>query len=203
MAAKNVFEKYRVGFSKLILIVLGIGLLFVGSKWEETPLIGSILFLGACILVGVASLGRLWCTLYISGYKDNTLVMVGPYSLCRNPLYFFSLLGAVGVALATRTITVPLLALVLFSIYYPLVIKGEELRLSDIHKERFAEYRRTIPAFLPSLAKFEEPAEYNVRPMIFRKNLMDAVWFIWLVGILQVISVLHQANMVPVFFSIY
>lgn len=203
MSAKQLFERYRVGFSRFFLLILGLGLLFVGSKWEETPLIGTILFLGACILVGIASLGRLWCALYISGYKDNTLVMVGPYSLCRNPLYFFSLLGAIGVALATKTITIPLIALVLFLIYYPLVIKSEELRLSAIHKERFESYRQTVPAFFPSPAKFQEPDEYVVRPMIFRKNLLDAIWFIWLIGILELISALHEANIVPVLFSIY
>ncbi|MFZ1983976.1 MAG: isoprenylcysteine carboxylmethyltransferase family protein [Desulfatitalea sp.] len=203
LSAKQLFERYRVVFSRIFLLILGLGLLFVGSKWERTPLIGTILFMAACVLAGIASLGRLWCALYISGYKDNTLVMVGPYSLCRNPLYFFSLLGAIGVALATKTITIPLIALVLFLIYYPLVIKSEELRLSAIHKERFESYRQAIPAFFPRRAKFQEPDEYTVRPMIFRKNLFDAIWFVWLIGILELISTLHETKIVPVLFSIY
>jgi len=182
---------------------LGVGLLFVGSKWENKPLIGTLLFFAACILVGIASLGRLWCALYISGYKDNTLVMAGPYSLCRNPLYFFSLLGAIGVALATKTLAIPLFALMLFSVYYPLVIRSEEMRLAAIHKEKFISYRQTTPAFIPKRSAFKEPDEYNVRPVIFRKNLMDAIWFIWLVGILDLISVLHQTDIIPVLFSVY
>jgi protein-S-isoprenylcysteine O-methyltransferase Ste14 len=36
---------------------------------------------------------RLWCSLYISGYKNSQLITSGPYSLCRNPLYFFSFVG--------------------------------------------------------------------------------------------------------------
>jgi protein-S-isoprenylcysteine O-methyltransferase Ste14 len=48
-----------------------------------------------------AIMARLWCTLYIGNRKSVQLVMDGPYSLCRNPLYTASILGAVGVGLQT------------------------------------------------------------------------------------------------------
>ncbi len=203
MAAKQLFERYRVEFSKIFLLILGVGLLFVGSEWEKTPLFGALLFFAAIILVGIGALGRLWCAIYISGYKDHTLVMTGPYALCRNPLYFFSMIGAVGVALATKTISIPLVTLCLFAVYYPLVIKSEEMRLAKIHKETFAAYCKNTPAFFPKRSAFKEPDEYLVKPVIFRKNLMDAIWFIWLVGVLELISGLHKAKLIPVLFSVY
>lgn len=203
MAVKQLFERYRVEFSKAFLVVLGVGLLFVGSEWEKTPLFGALLFLAAIALVGIGALGRLWCAIYISGYKDHTLVMAGPYALCRNPLYFFSMIGAVGVALATKTLSIPLVTLLLFAVYYPLVIKSEESRLAEIHKETFAAYCKTTPAFFPKRSAFIEPDDYLVKPVIFRKNLMDAIWFIWFVGILELVSTLHEAKIVPVLFSVY
>ncbi len=203
MSAKQLLEKYRVVFSRVFFILFGIGLLFVGTKWQETPLMATFFFMTACILVGIASLGRLWCSLYISGYKDNTLIMIGPYSLCRNPLYFFSFLGAIGVGLATATFSIPLLVMVLFAVYYPMVIKSEEARLADIHKEQFELYRSTTPAFFPRISVLQEPVDYVVKPIIFRKNLVDAVWFIWLVGILAMITGLRAAHVIPVWFALY
>jgi hypothetical protein len=35
-------------------------------------------------IAAVASLGRMWCSLYIAGSKDKELITNGPYSLCRN-----------------------------------------------------------------------------------------------------------------------
>jgi len=84
--------------------------LLAESRWERLPMVSTLLFAGGCVLAGAASLGRLWCALYIAGYKDGVLVTEGPYSLCRNPLYFCNLLGAAGVGLATETLLVALLA---------------------------------------------------------------------------------------------
>lgn len=57
----------------------------------------TILFLLGLLLVGVATVGRLWCSLYISGHENSELITTGPYSLSRNPLYFFSLPGFAGI----------------------------------------------------------------------------------------------------------
>jgi protein-S-isoprenylcysteine O-methyltransferase Ste14 len=203
VSANSTLERYRVVFTKGFLIIVGIGLLFLGSKWEQHMLLSSIFLIAAFFISGVAALGRLWCALYISGYKDHVLVRTGPYAICRNPLYFFSLIGAVGVALATKTVTVPIAVLLLFLLYYPSVIKSEEMRLAEIHKENFAEYCRETPAFFPKWSALIEPEEYLVRPKIFRKNLLDAIWFIWLVGILELINALRMIGIIPTLFSVY
>ena len=38
------------------------------------------------LLVAVATVGRLWCGIYVFGRKSKVLCMDGPYSICRNPL---------------------------------------------------------------------------------------------------------------------
>ena len=53
-------------------------------------------------LIGVGAVGRMWCGVYIAGRKNKELCQDGPYSLCRNPLYVFSFIGTVGVALGAR-----------------------------------------------------------------------------------------------------
>jgi len=172
------------------------------SNWEHT-LMAPVLFAIGCLLVGIASLGRIWCTLYISGYKDHRLVTVGPYSMCRNPLYFFSFLGGIGVGFATETFVFPFLIGIAFGLYYPSVIRSEESRLSQLHGERFEIYRRQTPAFFPNLAQFHEPEDYQVRPKIFRRHIFYALWFIWILGILELLESFHEFGMIPTLFSLY
>jgi protein-S-isoprenylcysteine O-methyltransferase Ste14 len=110
--------KYRIGISRIFVVALALVIAFSKSAWEsESPFLTAILFMIGCVLVGIASLGRLWCSLYIAGYKTDVLVTEGPYSMCRNPLYFFSLLGAVGVGLASETFTLPVALFLIFTIY--------------------------------------------------------------------------------------
>ena len=57
-------------------------------------------------LVVLCITGRLWCILYVGNKKNLELVTRGPYSMTRNPLYFFSTLGAAGIGLMFGSLTV-------------------------------------------------------------------------------------------------
>ena len=80
-----------------------------------------------CIII--SAFGRVWCSVYIAGYKTTALVESGPYSMTRNPLYLFSLIGTVGIGLASGSILILLLLMLCFGTYYPLVIRHEEKSL--------------------------------------------------------------------------
>ncbi|HSD75053.1 MAG TPA: methyltransferase, partial [Steroidobacteraceae bacterium] len=58
------------------------------------------------LLMSCAALGRAWTSLFIAGHKDERLVTTGPYALCRHPLYALSLLGGLGVGLASRSVVI-------------------------------------------------------------------------------------------------
>ncbi|MDD5723008.1 MAG: isoprenylcysteine carboxylmethyltransferase family protein [Syntrophales bacterium] len=197
-------EKLRIHVSRIFVITLIVLLAVSGSAWEvRVPVLSTALFLIAIFLVGIASLGRLWCSLYIAGYKTDCLVTEGPYSMCRNPLYFFSFLGAMGVGFASETLTVPVILLCAFALYYPFVIKSEEAGLQELHGDTFNTYFENVRRFFPSLSKLKEPAEYIVKPVIFKRHLFDALWFIWLIGILETIEDLHKLNVLPTLFKVY
>lgn len=166
-------------------------------------MVGDILFVAGLVLIGMAIAGRLWCSLYICGYKTKALIVTGPYSLCRNPLYFFSLLGGVGVGLATETLTVAVLILAAFAAYYPFVIRAEERGLREVHGEEYERYARETPRFWPILAKLRESQEYVVRPQSFRRAALDSMAFVWIAGILDLLEALHEHDMIPILFRLY
>jgi protein-S-isoprenylcysteine O-methyltransferase Ste14 len=203
MSKKPPHIRSRIALSKVFALAVALVALFTSSKWRKYPLFGATLFAGGCLLVGIASVGRLWCALYISGYKKQSLITTGPYSLCRNPLYFFSLLGAIGVCLATETIMIPLVIGIAFALYYPAIIKAEEVKLRGLHSERYEVYCNSVPRFIPRASLLTEPTEYLVNPRAFRKSMIDALWFVWLVGLLEIVGALQELGLLPVYWNSY
>ena len=201
---KNSIERARIAISRVFAVAL-IGLILVsGSHWQvDVPLLGSIMFCLGAMLVGVASLGRMWCSLYIAGYKTNKLITEGPYSMTRNPLYFFSFLGAVGIGLVTETFFFTLVMLIGFAIYYPMVIKSEEAKLLKLHSADYDAYFSKTPRFFPNFSALAEPQEYEVKPIIYRKHILDAVWFIWILGVLEILKELRVLDIMPTYFTFY
>jgi hypothetical protein len=113
------------------------------------------------------------------------------------------LIGGVGVGLVTETLLIPFGILILFLIYYPIVIRDEEKRLLNLHGDKYAAYRKKTPYLIPDLSLFKEPETYTVDTKIFRKNIFRALWFVWIVGIIEIIEALHEAGILPVFFMVY
>jgi len=72
-----------------------------------------------------------------------------------------------------------------------------------MHNDEFEAYFRKVPRFIPKISYLKEPEEYNTRPIIFRKHIYSALWFIWLLGILEIIKMLHELKILPALFYIY
>jgi protein-S-isoprenylcysteine O-methyltransferase Ste14 len=198
------YQQLRIYLTRIFFGLLIVLLLISGGRFEtESPIFCAVLFLGGCVLAGIASLGRLWCSLYIAGHKTKDLVVTGPYSICRNPLYFFSMLGGIGVGLATETVTIPIIIAVTFMLYYPYVIRFEEEKLRTVHSEQYEGYFKTTPQFWPRWSLLTEPEDYIVNPKLFKRHMFSALWFIWLIGILEVIEALREAGIMKTYFSIY
>jgi len=181
-------------------------LLFVTSEnsWESrNKAIPVCLFSLGLVFIGLASLGRMWCSLYIAGHKDGRLVTEGPYSMCRNPLYFFSLLGVLGIGCCTEMLTFPLLFVGAFVVFYPAVIRREEQRLEELFGAEFQAYQQGVPPFFPKLSAFREPENYSVRPAAYRRAMFDALWFVWIAGLFEIIEALKETGLLAGMWSAY
>jgi len=133
------------------------------------------------VCVALACLGRIWCSLFIAGHKDERLVTQGPYAYCRHPLYSFSILGAIGLGLASKSL---LLGGIVFLLITALVVYAascEEQFLADAFPEEFAAYVAATPnLWWPRLRKTSVPAQLDVRPAVFWKAFLDAGSFLLL-----------------------
>ena len=203
MAAKGIAERARTLLIRITLTGVLVLLAVSDSHWRNSGSLLTLIFPVGIFLAAIGAVGRLWCSVFISGYKTNTLITSGPYAMCRNPLYFFSLIGVVGVALVTETLSLPLVLFAGFVFYYPSVVLGEERRLASLHGQAFEEYCRRTPRFFPSLATLTEPEEYTVRPAIIRKSFIDAIWFVWGVAVIELIKALHDTGVLPVYLTLY
>ncbi|WP_155303298.1 methyltransferase family protein [Desulfosarcina widdelii] len=197
-------ERYRIILSRIAAAAVLFFIFTTKSVWEtKNETITFFLFLMGMILVGIASLGRMWCSLYIAGYKDDKLVTDGPYSICRNPLYFFSMIGVIGIGCATETFTFPIVFIFLFALYYPFVIKSEERRLQQLFGSVFERYSKKVSTFFPRLSTFSEPEEYVVKPAVYRNHIFSALWFVWIVGVLEVIEGLREIGVLSSLWTLY
>lgn len=204
MYSYSLNEKLRGRIFRIMAACFIIIIPFSAGKWDvQSSIRDDVIFLIGCILVAVGSLGRVWCSLYISGYKNNTLITLGTYSILRNPLYFFSLIAIIGVGLVTKTLLIPLVFIVLFATYYPGLIKSEEKRLLMIHGEGFKEYAKNTPSFIPKMSLLNEPEAYTVNPRIFKREIFRAFWFVSSIGIIGLLKALTETGILPVYLHIY
>lgn len=129
------------------------------------------------ILIIICAFGRVYSTAFIGGIKNEKLVTWGPYSLCRNPLYFFSYVGVVGIAFASTSWLAVLVAALGVYFLYDQLIRREEIFLAEKFGDTFSEYKTRVPRLFPSLRSFNCPDELVFQPRYLFNSIADSVWW--------------------------
>ena len=199
---KSGLEKSRIILSKLCVVGFFLGAATIHSNWATGGLASGTFLLIGLSLALVGCLGRVWCSLFIDGFKTKELVTCGPYSVCRNPLYFFSAVGAIGVAFGSATLAGPVVVSLCFAAYYPAIIKAEERRLVQIHGDSFREYCQNVPAFFPHWGAAKTPETYQIQTRLVMHSMVEATWFVWLTMLVHLLYQLHQrTDFLPTLFN--
>ena len=194
-------SKVRIIHTRLFALLVFLLLMVSGNRIENGLRQGFIDFAGlACVIV--CAFGRVWSSIFISGHKTSTLVESGPYSVTRNPLYLFSLIGIAGIGLATGSLLITALLTISFGLYYPFIIRREEAGMKALHGQQFQSYMERVPGFLPNMSLYSEPDTRMIKTKQLRRALLDASYFIWIYGAVQLIQRLHEAGILPVLFKI-
>lgn len=184
--------KWRQPFSIAVIFACTILLLVTPPTWHHESLTGILLDIVSLLLIVIATFGRIWSSLYISGYKEHRVVSEGPYAIVRNPLYAFSFIGALGLGLATLQLSILIIISAAFLLYYPRVVLAEEHNLLQIFGPDYEQYRNQVPRFIPRRFKMVEPDTYPVRPRHVRRSMQEIVWFFWAYLFLKMITIIQD-----------
>ncbi len=95
----------------------------------------------------------------------DKLVTSGPYSHCRNPLYFANVLKIFGILIVSGNFYYAIITLAFYAIEFVTMIPFEENFLAEKFSEAHKAYRAEVPAFFPTArpnAKFNEPPSFSL-----------------------------------------
>lgn len=193
----------RIAVSRgLLAVVVGFCLVTSSSWLAQRPIAAGVLVTAGLLLTGVGAAGRLWCSLYIAGYKDRRLVTDGPYSVCRHPLYFFSFLGLMGAAMTSGTITIPLLLAVIFLFGYQPVMEAEEGKLRALFGVEHDHYQERVPRLFPKWRLLAHAPSWTSSPAVFFRHATSVVWFPAAAGLMLMLPALRAVLHLPVLLRI-
>lgn len=161
------------------------------------PLYDRLVGAAALLLVTAAVLGRIWCSAFIAGRKDAQLVTGGPYALCRHPLYLLSVIGTVGLGLATRSFTLTLTSTGMLAALLGAAARREELLLASLHGTAFVKYAAVTPRWWPRWRAWQMPASIELPPSIFWKAFLDGGSFVLLYLLVDAARTLREAGVFP------
>jgi len=197
-----IVARSRVFVSRLFAVaILGLAL-FTGHSFSQEGLADILFEVTGLFLLTICSMGRLWALMYISGNKSKELIMDGPYSIVRHPLYFFSLIGAVGIGLVSENLLILALILVFYVFYYPFTVLAEEKKLEGAFGEAYRDYMLRTPRFLPKPSLYRGPQFYMIKVNTFVRNFIDGMWFVWIFILLHVIEMAQDAGYLTVYWRI-
>ncbi len=173
-------------------------LLVVESSWRASApgFLEVLRFLGLSLIL-LCIFGRTWCTLYIGGHKKRELITAGPYSLVRNPLYFFTFVGTAGLGLLAGSLVLACAFFLLSVAVFTPVVRAEETFLAQAFGDEFRRYAARTPRFWPRLSHWNDAEELRVRPTLVVRTFADASLFLLAVPLLWLRELAHASGWLP------
>ncbi len=122
---------------------------------------------------------RAWAAGHLA--KDQRLAISGPYSFTRNPLYLGTLITALGLAAAARSLGLAILFAALFAAVYLPAIELEEQHLLDI-LPGYTAFAARVPLLLPRWPDRFGPDHFSAA--LYKKNREYQALMGWAIGVI-------------------
>lgn len=190
--------------SSRIAVITVIAIAVVSTHaWNEHGSVDSVLSILGYSLLLVGSIGRIWCAVYIAGRKNKDLVVTGPFSITRNPLYFFSFVAFVGAGLSFESITLAIVfGAVFFATHWKTILR-EERALAEMFGPAYQDYVARVPRFLPRPRLHAPAAVVTLSVPIFMRATIEAGLIPLAFLGAQAIEAGHAAGILPTLFWLY
>lgn len=177
--------------------------LVTGHSWIEPGWMDQVLAATGFALLIIAMAGRIWCGAHIAGRKTVELVTDGPYSVCRNPLYFFSLLAFIGAGLSFESLTLAAIFGAVFFLTHWRTIHLEERVLRERFGASFDAYEARVPRLIPRPSLYHAEPFHNVGTVAFNRILREALLVPLVYLAAQGIEFAHDHGAFPVLLHLY
>jgi protein-S-isoprenylcysteine O-methyltransferase Ste14 len=181
-------------FAVLLLVLVAV----TAPQLDSSSVLRFVMRWVGYLLVIVGTFGRIYTSVFIGGKKNDVVVRDGMFAVVRNPLYVFSFIAVAGIGLQSGMLTILVLLLGAFCLYYPKVVAREEAFLLHRFGEEYAAYMREVPRWLPRLSLWKETGQVEINPKFIRNALKDALVFFLPLPFFVVVSVLHTHDILPV-----
>lgn len=170
----------RLKYSKILLVIAVVLAVYYNKNFMLFTEYGFVAHIIGFLFIITCILGRIYSTVFLGGYKANTIISHGPFSVVRNPLYIFSFFGVLGLSVISNNYLIIAFAPISFIlIYYPVVLR-EECFLKKHFGEEYIQYCKKVNRFIPNF-KLYSPKEQIVcsyKPL--ESAFLDSS--IWIVG---------------------
>ncbi len=141
----------------VLLVAIAYSMLWQNKFWERSPEAWRIALAIAFLLLasllswtGARALGRQW-RIDAGLNPDHELVTLGPYRLVRHPIYTSMLCMLCGTGFMVTPLPMLLLSTLVFITGTEIRVRIEDKLLASSFGERFLDYQRRVPAYIPFL----------------------------------------------------
>jgi protein-S-isoprenylcysteine O-methyltransferase Ste14 len=151
------------------------------------------------LLIVFGVLLRFWAILYIGDRKNRSVVVDGPYSVCRHPLYLGSTIATFGFGLLTQSIILTLLIGGATFAVLMMTARREERFLRATFGQDYDAYAARVPLLVPRPSLFQTPEYITFSTARLKVNLQDAVVFLSLFPLIELVDYIKLFGFLPTF----
>lgn len=194
------FQLYRINALRM-LGGLAFCILTVTSPPAAAPVVNVVFEVMGTLAIFAAIAGRGWSLFYIGGRKNSELVTTGPYSITRNPLYFFSLVGIAGIGAQTGSLLSMAIFILAAYLAFDMAMRGEEAYLGSRYGRSFEDYKEKVPKLWPDLSLWRECEDVPLRSARAIGSLRDGMVFLCAWIAIELIRLGQSAGFLPVLWT--
>lgn len=181
-----------------VALLIAILLPFVCAVWLHTnPLLYAQIEHAGIFLIFVAIAGRTWSALHIGGNKKVVLVDTGPYSVVRNPLYLFTLIGAAGIGAQTSSLVIASVCTLAAAVVLSAVVRKEEAYLKGKFGASYDQYAERVPRFLPRFAGYRDVQHLTIQPKVVYRTFLESCYFLIAIPAVDAIELARHYGWLP------